>query len=53
MKTLLAALVAVVFCCPAIADDRAYLIEVGRIKMSGTAGDLAASDEIRKAYMGL
>jgi branched-chain amino acid transport system ATP-binding protein len=33
--------------------DRAYLIEVGRIKMSGTAGDLAASDDIRKAYMGL
>jgi branched-chain amino acid transport system ATP-binding protein len=33
--------------------DRAYLIEVGRIKMSGAAGDLAASDEIRKAYMGL
>ena len=33
--------------------DRAYLIEVGRIKMSGRAGDLAASDEIRKAYMGL
>ncbi len=33
--------------------DRAYLLEVGRIKASGRAGDLAASDEIRKAYMGL
>ena len=33
--------------------DRAYLLEVGRIKTSGRAGELAASDEIRKAYMGL
>jgi branched-chain amino acid transport system ATP-binding protein len=33
--------------------DRAYLLEVGRIKMAGTAAELAASDEIRKAYMGL
>jgi len=33
--------------------DRAYLLEVGRIKASGTSGELAASDEIRKAYMGL
>jgi branched-chain amino acid transport system ATP-binding protein len=33
--------------------DRAYLLEVGRIKASGAAADLAASDDIRKAYMGL
>ena len=33
--------------------DRAYLLEVGRIKASGPAGEFAASDEIRKAYMGL
>jgi branched-chain amino acid transport system ATP-binding protein len=33
--------------------DRAYLLEVGRMKASGRAEDLAASDEIRKAYMGL
>jgi len=33
--------------------DRAYLLEVGRIKASGPAAELAASDEIRKAYMGL
>jgi branched-chain amino acid transport system ATP-binding protein len=33
--------------------DRAYLLEVGRIKASGSASELAASDGIRKAYMGL
>ena len=33
--------------------DRAYLLEVGRLKMSGSAQELAASDEIRKAYMGI
>ena len=33
--------------------DRAYLLEVGRIKAAGPASDLLASDEIRKAYMGL
>lgn len=33
--------------------DRAYLIEVGRIEKSGTAAELLASDDIRKAYMGL
>jgi branched-chain amino acid transport system ATP-binding protein len=33
--------------------DRAYLLEVGRIKTSGCAADLAASDEIRRAYVGL
>ncbi len=33
--------------------DRAYLLEVGRIKMSGPAAELAASDDIRKAYMGI
>jgi branched-chain amino acid transport system ATP-binding protein len=33
--------------------DRAYLLEVGRIKASGSAAELAASDEIRKAYMGI
>ena len=33
--------------------DRAYLLEVGRIKASGASQDLAASDEIRKAYMGI
>ena len=33
--------------------DRAYLLEVGRIEKSGAAGDLLASNDIRKAYMGL
>jgi branched-chain amino acid transport system ATP-binding protein len=33
--------------------DRAYLLEVGRIKASGPAAELAASDDIRKAYMGI
>jgi branched-chain amino acid transport system ATP-binding protein len=33
--------------------DRAYLLEVGRMKTSGAAAELAASDDIRKAYMGI
>jgi branched-chain amino acid transport system ATP-binding protein len=33
--------------------DRAYLLEVGRIKTSGAAAELLASDEVRKAYMGM
>ena len=33
--------------------DRAYLLEVGKIKASGTARELLASDEIQKAYVGL
>jgi branched-chain amino acid transport system ATP-binding protein len=33
--------------------DRAYLLEVGRIERSGSAAELAASDDIRKAYMGI
>ncbi len=33
--------------------DRAYLLEVGRIEKSGSAAELLASDDIRKAYMGL
>ena len=33
--------------------DRAYLLEVGRLKTAGTAQELLASDEIRKAYLGL
>jgi branched-chain amino acid transport system ATP-binding protein len=33
--------------------DRAYLLEVGRVKAQGAAAELAASDEIRAAYMGI
>ncbi len=32
--------------------DRAYVLETGRIKFSGTGAELAASDEIKKAYLG-
>jgi branched-chain amino acid transport system ATP-binding protein len=33
--------------------DRAYLLDTGRIKQSGRSADLLASDEIRKAYLGI
>jgi branched-chain amino acid transport system ATP-binding protein len=33
--------------------DRAYLLEVGRIKASGSASELLASDDVRNAYMGI
>ena len=33
--------------------DRAYLLEVGRIHASGSAAEMLASDDIRKAYLGL
>ena len=33
--------------------ERAYLLEVGRIKASGRSADLLASDDIRRAYIGL
>ena len=33
--------------------DRAYLLEVGRIKASGRPAELAASADIRRAYVGL
>ncbi|MGB7305023.1 MAG: ABC transporter ATP-binding protein [Burkholderiaceae bacterium] len=33
--------------------DRAYLLEVGRIQAEGPAAELAASDKIRQAYMGI
>ncbi len=32
--------------------DKAYVLETGRITLSGTARELAASDEVRKAYLG-
>jgi branched-chain amino acid transport system ATP-binding protein len=32
--------------------DRAYVIETGRIEISGTAEELQASEEIKKAYLG-
>jgi branched-chain amino acid transport system ATP-binding protein len=33
--------------------DRAYLLETGRIKSSGSAAELLDSSEIKKAYLGL
>ena len=32
--------------------DRAYVIETGRIVMSGNAKDIANNEEIRKSYLG-
>ena len=33
--------------------DRAYLLEVGRIKLAGTSAEFKGNDFIRKSYMGL
>jgi branched-chain amino acid transport system ATP-binding protein len=33
--------------------DRAYLLETGRIKLTGSAAELLDNDEIRRAYLGL
>ena len=33
--------------------DRAYLLEVGNIKLAGTAAEFKNNDLIRKSYMGL
>lgn len=33
--------------------DRAYLLEVGNIRLAGSAADLKEHELIRKAYMGL
>ena len=33
--------------------DRAYLLEVGRIKLTGASAELKGNDFIRKSYMGL
>lgn len=32
--------------------NRAYVLETGRITLSGDAKELAASEEVRKAYLG-
>lgn len=33
-------------------SDRAYVLELGEIVLSGTAEELAASEEVKKAYLG-
>jgi len=35
------------------AADRAYVIENGRIVLSGVASELMESDEVKKAYLGV
>ena len=32
--------------------DRAYVMETGKITLSGTGAELAASDQVKKAYLG-
>jgi branched-chain amino acid transport system ATP-binding protein len=32
--------------------DRAYVMETGTITLSGTGAELAASDAVKKAYLG-
>ena len=32
--------------------DRAYVLETGKITLSGTGKELVESDEVRKAYLG-
>ncbi|MFC2551345.1 MAG: ABC transporter ATP-binding protein, partial [Streptococcus sanguinis] len=32
--------------------DRGYVLETGKIVLSGTGQELLASDEVRKAYLG-
>ncbi len=32
--------------------DRGYVLETGSIKLSGTAGELLANDDVKKAYLG-
>jgi branched-chain amino acid transport system ATP-binding protein len=33
--------------------DRAYVLQTGRIVMSGPAAEIAADDGVRRAYLGL
>ena len=32
--------------------DKAYVLETGRVVLSGTAAELAASEAVQKAYLG-
>ena len=32
--------------------DRAYVLETGKITLSGTGAELASSDAVKKAYLG-
>ena len=33
-------------------SNRSYVLESGRVTLTGTGAELAASDDIRKAYLG-
>jgi branched-chain amino acid transport system ATP-binding protein len=33
-------------------SDRAYVLEIGEIVLSGTGAELAASEDVKKAYLG-
>ena len=33
--------------------DRAYLMETGRMRASGTAAEMLSNDAVRKAYLGI
>jgi branched-chain amino acid transport system ATP-binding protein len=33
--------------------DRAYLMETGKMRASGSAAEMLANDDVRKAYLGL
>jgi ABC-type branched-subunit amino acid transport system ATPase component len=33
--------------------DRAYILEVGRVTPSGTAGELEEEEQVKKAYLGV
>ena len=34
-------------------SDRAYVLQTGRIVLSGRAADIAGDDAVRRAYLGL
>ena len=34
-------------------SDRAYVLEVGKIVLSGKAKDLVQLDQVKKAYLGM
>jgi len=48
-------------CCQALRNvrrswqeaDRAYILEVGPITLSGTAGELQEEEQVKKAYFGV
>jgi branched-chain amino acid transport system ATP-binding protein len=37
----------------ALVSDRAYVLEKGQVRYHGTMGELAAHDEVRRAYLGV